>query len=89
MADSNGNAPATRADLQAVGDDLHADMQRLEDRLIQLLTRSQAKILEKTQGFIRDAQTELLRAFERAATFHGAEGFLTLRNAPMENPPWV
>jgi hypothetical protein len=74
------------------GDDLHADieafMQKLEERLIQVLTRSQAEILEKTQGFIRERQTELLRAFERAAAFDDAEGFLTPRNASIENPPW-
>jgi hypothetical protein len=88
MAESNGNEPATRANLQAVGDYLHADMQRLEDRLIQVLTCSQAEFLEKMQGIIRDAQTELLQAFERAADFEGAAGFVTLRKASIENPPW-
>ena len=77
-----------RADLQAVGHDLNADTQTFEERLTQVLTRSQAEILEKTHGFIRDRQTELLRAFERAAAFEDAEGFLTLRNASIENPPW-
>jgi hypothetical protein len=88
MAESNGNAPATRTDLQAVEDHLRADMQTLEDRLIQALTRSKVEILEKTQGFIRDRQTELLRAFERASVFEGVEGFLTLRNASIDSPPW-
>jgi hypothetical protein len=77
MAESNGNEPATRADLRA-----------FEDRLIQILTRSQAEILEKTQAFIQHRQIELLRAFERAAAFEDAEGFLTLRDASIENPPW-
>jgi hypothetical protein len=77
MAESNGNEPLTRA-----------DMQTFEDRLIQILTRSQAEILEKTQGFIRDRQVELLRAFERAAVFEDADGFVTLRRASAENPPW-
>jgi hypothetical protein len=88
MAESNGNEPATRADLHAVGDDLRADMQRFEDRLIQVLTCSQAEFLEKMQRIIRDAQTELLHAFERAADFEGTAGFVTLRKASIENPPW-
>ena len=88
MAESNGNEPARRADLQVVGDYLHADMQRFEDRLIQVLTCSQAEFLEKMQRIIRDRQTELLRAFERASVFEGVEGFLTLRNASIDSPPW-
>ena len=62
-------------------------IQTFEERLIQALTRSRAEILERTQGFIRDRQTELLRAFERAAAFEDAEGFVTLRRASTENPP--
>jgi hypothetical protein len=71
MAGHNGNEPAMRADLQAVGHDLHADTQTFEERLTQVLTRSQAEILEKTHGFIRDRQTELLRRFDAFSTaFH-------------------
>ncbi len=56
--------------------------------LIQALTRSKVEILEKTQGFIRERQTELLRASEKAAVFDDVEGFLTLRNASIDSPPW-
>jgi hypothetical protein len=38
------------------------------------IARRQAEILEKTQAFIRDCQTELLRAFERATVFEDVEG---------------
>jgi hypothetical protein len=52
-AESKGNEPATRADLRA-----------LDQRLVQALIRNQAEILEKTQEFVRDSQTELLRGFD-------------------------
>jgi hypothetical protein len=72
MADTDGNQYVTRADLRA---ELHA----VEDRLIntigstiaQAFAQSQAQILEKTQEFVRDAQTELLRGFDAFSTaFH-------------------
>ena len=92
MAEADGNQYVTRAVLRA-------ELLAVEERMINRMTkatgdaiakaiaRSQAEILEKTQGFIRDRQTELLRAFERAAAFEDAEGFVTLRRASTENPP--
>jgi hypothetical protein len=76
MAENNG------------GDPRRADLQAFEDRLVQALMQSRAEILEKTQALIRDRQTELLGAFERAAAFEGEAGFVTLRSASVENPPW-
>ena len=77
MADTDGNQYVTRADLQA-----------FEDRLVQALTQSRAEILERTQALIRDYQTELSRAFERAAVFEAATGFVTLRKASIEDSRW-
>jgi hypothetical protein len=77
MAQQSENESVTRADLQA-----------FEDRLVQSLMQSRAEILEKIRALIRDYQTELLRAFERAATFEAEADFVTLRSASLENPPW-
>jgi hypothetical protein len=75
MAEADGNQYVTRAVLRA-------ELLAVEDPLINRMTkaigdaiaRSQAEILEKTQAFIRDRQTELLRAFERATVFEDVEG---------------
>jgi|SRR5579859_3071796 len=65
MADTDGNQYVTRADLRA-------ELLAVEDRLVKTIgstiaktiAQSQAQILEKTQEFVRDSQTELLRGFE-------------------------
>ena len=57
MAESNGNRPATQADLHA-----------LENRLIKAIAQSQAEIIEHLHEFVRDVQTELLRGFHAFAT---------------------
>jgi hypothetical protein len=75
MAEADGIQYVTRAVLRA-------ELLAVEDRMINRMTkaignaiaRSQAEILEKTQAFIRDRQTELLRAFERATVFEDVEG---------------
>ncbi|HTD42880.1 MAG TPA: hypothetical protein VK687_01815 [Bryobacteraceae bacterium] len=75
MAEADGNQYVTRAVLRA-------ELLAVEERMINRMTkaignaiaRSQAEILEKTQAFIRDRQTELLRAFERATVFEDVEG---------------
>ena len=75
MAEADGNQYVTRAVLRA-------ELLAVEDRMINRVTkaignaiaRSQVEILEKTQAFIRDRQTELLRAFERATVFEDVEG---------------
>jgi hypothetical protein len=76
MAETNGNKYVTRAVLRA-------ELLAVEDRMINRMTeaignalakaiaRSQAELLEKTQEFVRDAQTELLRGFDAFSTaFH-------------------
>ena len=72
MAETNGNQYVTRAVLRA-------ELLAVEDRMINRMTkaigeaiaRSQAEILEKTQEFVRDSQTELLRGFDAFSTaFH-------------------
>jgi hypothetical protein len=88
MAETNGNQYVTRAVLRA-------ELLAVEDRMTkaignaiaEAIARSQAEILEKIQAFISNRQTVLLRAFERAAAFPAAAGFLTLRNTSIENPP--
>ena len=75
MAEADGNQYVTRAVLRA-------ELLAVEERMINRMTKatgdaiaqSQAEILEKTQAFIRDRQTELLRAFERATVFEDVEG---------------
>jgi len=75
LAEADGNQYVTRAVLRA-------ELLAVEERMINRMTkaignaiaRSQAEILEKTQAFIRDRQTELLRAFERATVFEDVEG---------------
>jgi flagellar biosynthesis/type III secretory pathway protein FliH len=59
MPETNGNRPATQADLHA-----------LENRLIKAIAGSQAEILEHMHEFVRDAQTELLRGFEAYSIGH-------------------
>ena len=76
MAETNGNQYVTRAVLRA-------ELLAVEDRMINRMTkaigdaiasaiaRSQGEILEKTQEFVRDSQTELLRGFDAFSTaFH-------------------
>src|SRR5258706_16013667 len=72
MAEANGNQYVTRADLRA-------ELLAVEDRMTkaiasaiaQPIARSQAEILKKTQEFVRDSQTELLRGFDAFSTaFH-------------------
>jgi len=57
MADNHGNQCVTRADLRA-------ELRAFEDRLIKAIGQSQGEILEKTQEFVHDSQTELLRGFK-------------------------
>jgi len=68
MPDTDGNQYVTRADLRA-------ELLAVEDRMIKTIAKaiaqSQAEILEKTQEFVRDSQTELLRGFDAFSTaFH-------------------
>jgi hypothetical protein len=72
MPDTDGNQYVTRADLRA-------ELRTVEDRMIntiantiaKAIAQSQAEILEKTQEFVRDSQTELLRGFDAFSTaFH-------------------
>jgi hypothetical protein len=72
MADTDGDQYVTRADLRA-------ELSAVEDRMIntiantiaKAIAQSQAEILEKTQEFVRDSQTELLRGFDAFSTaFH-------------------
>src|SRR5579864_7950713 len=72
MADTDGAQYVTRADLRA-------ELRAVEDRMIntiantiaKAIAQSQAEILEKTQEFVRDSQTELLRGFDAFSTaFH-------------------
>ena len=60
-----------RAELLAAEDGM---VNRMTKAIAEAIARSQAEILEKTQEFIRDRQTELLRAFERATVFEDVEG---------------
>ena len=55
MADSDSNAPATKADVIALEERLRTDMASLEERLLQ-------KMDDQTEKF-RDMQTEMLKAF--------------------------
>jgi len=59
--------------------DLRAELRAVEDRMTntiantiaKAIAQSQAEILEKTQEFVRDSQTELLRGFDAFSTaFH-------------------
>lgn len=72
MADTDGAQYVTRADLRA-------ELRAVEDRMTNTIAnattgaiaRSQAEILKKTQEFVRDSQTELLRGFNAFSTgFH-------------------
>jgi hypothetical protein len=72
MADTDGAQYVTRADLRA-------ELRAVEERMIntiantiaKAIAQSQAEILEKTQEFVRDSQTELLRGFDAFSTgFH-------------------
>jgi len=68
MADTNGNQYVTRADLRA---ELRAVEDRMTNTIAKAIAQSQAEILEKTQEFVRDSQTELLRGFDAFSTaFH-------------------
>lgn len=66
------NAPATKGDLAALKTELKAELKAeltgMEDRLLRTIADSQAVILEKTQEFVRDNQTEILRAIHAFAT---------------------
>jgi hypothetical protein len=61
MADTDENQYVTRADLRA---ELLAVEGRMTSTIAKAIAQSQAQILEKTQEFVRDSQTELLRGFE-------------------------
>jgi deoxyadenosine/deoxycytidine kinase len=54
--------PITRADLEA-----------MEQRITEAVRAAEQRLTDKTQEFVRDAQTELLRAF---AAYSGAESIL-------------
>jgi len=61
MADIDGKRYVTRADLRA---ELLAVEDRMTSTIAKAIAQSQTQILEKTQEFVRDSQTELLRGFE-------------------------
>ena len=66
MADSDSNAPATKADLIALEQRLKTDRTTLEERLKTDMTVLERRLLqgldELTEKF-RDMQTEMLKAF--------------------------
>jgi hypothetical protein len=61
--------PATKADLDALEQSLTSrfdgKLDALEQRLDGKLDAIEQRIIEKTQEFVRDNQTEILRAFAR------------------------
>ncbi len=81
MPETNGNAPATRADVRALETKMEGRLQQLEDKVDRLedkmdrqyaelrsdIKRMATEQTEQMQEFVRDIQTELLRGFDAFA----------------------
>jgi hypothetical protein len=71
MPETNGNQPATRADLQALEDRVvKAIANATAIAITNAIAQSQSKIVDQMHEFVRDTQTELLRGFEAFSIGH-------------------
>jgi hypothetical protein len=59
---TNGSDPATKADLTKLRDDVHGDMAKLRDDLVEQLRDSETKLLTAFYAFAESNQKRLLQA---------------------------